>query len=139
MTTEGSTNSSADEQAVRSLVEAWALAAHRGDLPTLLLDHDPDIVMFDVPPPEDGVRGIAAYEDTWPGFFRWQENATFDVLSLDVVAGNDVAFAYGLLRCGTPEENAAHPERRLRLTVGLRKRGDRWTVTHEHHSFTAHD
>ena len=139
MTTEGSTNSSADEQAVRSLVEAWARAVHRGDLPMVLADHDPDIVMFDVPPPEDGVRGIAAYEDTWPGFFRWQENATFDVLSLDVVAGNDVAFAYGLLRCGTPEENAAHPERRLRLTVGLRKRGDRWTVTHEHHSFPARD
>ena len=26
------------------------------------------------------------------------------IVSLDVVAGNDVAFAYALLRCGTPAE-----------------------------------
>jgi ketosteroid isomerase-like protein len=27
------------------------------------------------------------------------------------------------------------PDQRLRLTIGLRKAGGRWTVTHEHHSF----
>jgi ketosteroid isomerase-like protein len=36
----------------------------------VLADHADDIVMFDVPPPQDGVRGIAAYRDTWPGFFE---------------------------------------------------------------------
>jgi uncharacterized protein (TIGR02246 family) len=128
-----------DETAVRTLVEQWAQAVHRGDLATVLAAHDDDVVMFDVPPPEDGVRGIAAYRDTWPGFFRWQRNATFDLLSLDVVAGDDVAFAYGLLRCGTPQQNTADPARRLRLTIGLRKVAGRWTVTHEHHSFTARD
>jgi ketosteroid isomerase-like protein len=60
-------------------------------------------------------------------------------VSLEVVAGQDVAFAYGLLRCGTPEELEAIPDRRLRLTVGLRKIGGQWTVLHEHHSFTARD
>lgn len=129
----------ADERAIRDLVERWATAAHEGDLETVLAHHDEEIVMFDVPPPEDGVRGLAAYEATWPGFFRWQERATFDLLSLDVVAGQDVAFAYGLLRCGTPEELEAIPDRRLRLTVGLRRIDGQWTVLHEHHSFTARD
>ncbi len=46
-----------------------------------------------------------------------------------------MAFACALLRCGTAEENAAHPERRLRLTIGLRKEDGRWVVAHEHHSF----
>ena len=27
------------------------------------------------------------------------------------------------------------PDRRLRLTIGLRRHDDRWVVTHEHHSF----
>ena len=50
--------------------------------------------MFDVPPPQEGVRGIDAYRDTWPGFFEWQaQGATFDILELDVTAGDDVAFA----------------------------------------------
>ena len=50
-------------------------------------------------------------------------------------AGNDVAFAHALLRCGKPEELTANPENRLRLTLGLRRRGGRWIVEHEHHSF----
>jgi hypothetical protein len=40
-----------DEQQIRALIEAWAIAAHDGDLATVLADHAPDIVMFDVPAP----------------------------------------------------------------------------------------
>ena len=46
-----------------------------------------------------------------------------------------VAFAYALLRCGTPDELQRNPELRLRLKVGLRKDGGSRVVTHEHHSF----
>jgi uncharacterized protein (TIGR02246 family) len=126
-----------DEQAVRDLVQRWATAVHAGDLDGVLADHADDIVMFDVPPPEEGVRGIAAYRDTWPPFFEWQRSgASFEIVSLDVTAGDDVAFAWALLRCGTREELADDPDDRLRLTLGLRKEGDRWVVAHEHHSFT---
>ncbi|RZQ59511.1 YybH family protein [Amycolatopsis suaedae] len=126
-----------DEQQIRDLIERWATAVHDGDLDTVLADHAPGIVMFDVPPPEQGVRGIDAYRDTWPGFFEWQASgAMFEIESLEVTAGTDVAFAFALLRCGTPTELDREPERRLRLTIGLTKVEDRWTVTHEHHSFT---
>jgi uncharacterized protein (TIGR02246 family) len=125
-----------DEQQIRDLIERWAAAAHDGDLPAVLADHAPGIVMFDVPPPEQGVRGLDAYRETWPGFFEWQASgAVFEIESLDVTAGADVAFAFALLRCGTPAELGRDPEHRLRLTVGLRKHEDRWVVTHEHHSF----
>jgi uncharacterized protein (TIGR02246 family) len=125
-----------DEQAIRTLIEGWARAAHSGDLPGVLADHAPDIVMFDVPPPHRGVRGLEAYRQTWPGFFEWQASgATFDLESLDVVAGADVAFAYALLRCGTEADFTKDPDHRLRLTIGLQKIDNRWTVTHEHHSF----
>jgi uncharacterized protein (TIGR02246 family) len=125
-----------DEQQIRALIEAWAIAAHDGDLATVLADHAPDIVMFDVPPPDQGVRGIDAYRATWPPFFEWQASgAAFEIESLVVTAGTEVAFAYALLRCGTAAELARDPERRLRLTLGLRKSGGRWIVAHEHHSF----
>ncbi len=92
--------------------------------------------MFDVPPPHDGVRGLEAYRETWPGFFEWQAaGASFEIVELEVTAGDEVAFAWALLRCGTPEQFAVHPEARLRLTVGLHRREGRWVVTHEHHSF----
>ncbi len=129
-----------DEQAIRELITRWAEAVHAGDLDTVLADHDPDIVMFDVPPPYDGLRGIDAYRDSWPPFFEWQrQGALFEIVELDVTAGDDVAFAWALLRCGKPEEFDANPDNRLRLTIGLRKRDGRWVVTHEHHSFPTTD
>jgi uncharacterized protein (TIGR02246 family) len=125
-----------DEQQIRDLIERWASAVHDGELATVLADHAPGIVMFDVPPPEQGVRGIDAYRETWPGFFAWQASgAVFELESLEVTAGPDVAFAFALLRCGTPEQFERKPEHRLRLTVGLSKAAGRWTVMHEHHSF----
>jgi ketosteroid isomerase-like protein len=46
-----------DVAQIRALIEKWAKAVHIGDLKGVLADHAADIVMFDVPPPEDGVRG----------------------------------------------------------------------------------
>jgi ketosteroid isomerase-like protein len=94
-----------DETAIRELIFRWADAAHTGDLETVLADHDPSIVMFDVPPPYDGIRGIDAYRESWPPFFEWQrQGANFEIVELDVTAGADVAFAYALLLCGKPED-----------------------------------
>jgi uncharacterized protein (TIGR02246 family) len=125
-----------DERQIRELIERWVHAVHTGDLEAVLADHDANIVMFDVPPPNDGVRGIDAYRDTWPPFFEWQrQGAMFELDTLEVTAGDDVAFAHALLRCDMPEALAADPTKRLRLTIGLRKVSGRWTVTHEHHSF----
>ncbi|TYB93037.1 DUF4440 domain-containing protein [Micromonospora sp. WP24] len=125
-----------EEQLVTDLVERWAAAIRAGDLRNVLADHADDIVMFDVPPPQDGVRGIDAYRDSWPPFFRWlADGAIFEIVDLEVTAGVDVAFAHMLLRCGSPEDLARHPDHRLRITLGLRKEAERWLVAHEHHSF----
>ncbi len=126
---------STNEQEIRTLIERWATAAHEGDLDGVVADHSKDIVMFDVPPPYRGARGLDEYRDTWPGFFQWQSSgAVFEIESLDVTAGEDVAFAFALLKCGPAEEFPASPIR-LRLTLGLRKEDGRWLVSHEHHSF----
>jgi ketosteroid isomerase-like protein len=60
--------------------------------------------------------------------------ALFEIESIDITAGSEVAFAFALLRCGSQRELAENPLLRLRLTVGLRKQQERWVVTHEHHS-----
>ena len=129
-----------DEQQIREQIERWTAAVHAGELDAVLADRTGDIVMFDVPPPHDGVRGLDEYRATWPPFFAWQAGgAQFELLELDVTAGADVAFAHALLWCGTDADRASHPERRLRLTLGLRREDGRWRVAHEHHSFAAVD
>jgi uncharacterized protein (TIGR02246 family) len=125
-----------NEREIRDLIERWAAAVHAGELEAVLANHTDDIVMFDVPPPNEGVRGLDAYRQTWPPFFEWQRSgASFEIVSLDVTAGEDVAYAWALLRCGTEKELRDDPDNRLRLTLGLRKEGGSWAVAHEHHSF----
>lgn len=129
----------ASEAAIRALIENWTRAVRAGNLDGVLADHSDDIQMFDVPPPSE-LRGIDAYRKSWPPFFEWlKRGAVFELVSLDVTAGADVAFATALLRCGTEEERRKDPNNRLRLTVGLRNEGGRWLVSHEHHSFPARD
>ncbi len=129
-----------DRDQIRTLIERWAKAVQACDLAGVLEDHTDDIVMFDVPPPEGGARGMAAYRATWEPFFGYiRKGAIFRIVSLEVTAGADIAYAYALLRCGMPDHLAQNPDERLRLTLGLRKEDGRWRVAHEHHSFALKD
>jgi ketosteroid isomerase-like protein len=99
-----------DEQTITALIERWVVAVQANDLDGVLADHADDIVMFDVPPPQDGVRGLDAYRATWPPFFTWiRSGAVFELVSTEVTAGADVAYAHLLLRCGTPRRPRAPP------------------------------
>lgn len=50
-----------DETQIRTLITRWADAVHRGDLDTVVDHHAEDLVMYDVPAPHEGIRGLAAY------------------------------------------------------------------------------
>jgi uncharacterized protein (TIGR02246 family) len=124
-----------DEAEIRELIEEWAKGVQRQDIETAVARHSADMLMFDVPPPVE-VKGLSAYRATWKPFFEhFKRDGIFEIERLDVTAGEGVAFATALLRCGTREELRKDPANRLRLTVGLRKDKGRWTIAHEHHSF----
>lgn len=124
------------ETEIRNLIEGWARAVRAKEIEGVLAHHAEDMVMFDVPPPVI-VKGIDAYRATWPEFFKWQREGegSFDIVSLDITAGDQVAFATAVLRCGSKEELRKDDTPRLRLTIGLRKDNGRWQIAHEHHSF----
>ena len=126
-----------DEQRIRDLVERWAVAVHTGDMAGVLADHAPDIVMFDVPPPEEGVRGLEDYEQTWPGFFGGRPRARSS-RSCRSRSPRATTWRSPSPCCAAapPAEFDRTPDRRLRLTLGLRREDGRWVVAHEHHSFT---
>ena len=129
------------EDQIRALVEAWADAVRRHDLPAVLAHHAQDIVMFDVPPPFQS-RGMDEYRKTWDLFFRYHEpSQAFDIEDLAITAGEDVAFAVAVMRCGSatvggPPVPGGFP---FRLTIGLRKIDGDWRITHEHHSVPAEE
>ncbi|QPF87656.1 nuclear transport factor 2 family protein [Bradyrhizobium genosp. L] len=122
------------EAQIKALIETWADAVRRHDYAGVLAHHDKDIVMFDVPPPFQS-RGLAEYRKTWDLFFGCQKAPyAFDVEDLAITAGNDVAFAVAVMRCGPPQDTF-----QFRLTIGLRKIDGEWRIVHEHHSVPAED
>jgi len=85
--------------------------------------------MFDFPP--HIVRSLDEYNKTWDFFYDAPKGPiSFVPSELEVTAGTDVTFASCLVHC---DGTSAGPLD-LRLTVGLRKVGGKWVVTHEHHS-----
>jgi ketosteroid isomerase-like protein len=129
------------ENQIETIVEAWAEAVRRHDLPGILAHHEQNIVMFDVPPPLQS-RGMDEYRKSWDLFFRYhQPSQAFDIEELTITAGEDVAFAVAIMRCGSgtfsgPPEQGGFL---FRLTIGLRKIEGNWLIAHEHHSVPATD
>jgi ketosteroid isomerase-like protein len=129
------------EGEIGALIERWADAVRRHDLEGILANHDRDIVMFDVPPPLQS-RGMNEYKKTWDLFFKYhQPSQAFDVEEMTITAGQDVAFAVAIMRCGSATKTAPATEEGFlfRLTVGLRLVDGAWRVVHEHHSVPSSD
>src|SRR5437762_10246840 len=89
------------ENQIKVVIDAWADAVRRHDLPGILAHHEQDIVMFDVPPPLQS-RGMDEYKKTWDLFFQYHTpSQAFDIEELAITAGADVAFAVAIMRCGS--------------------------------------
>ena len=127
-----------DEAILRDLIAQWAKAVRDEDLAGIRANHDPDILMFDVPPPLLS-RGLDAYMATWQSFYPSQVRPiAFDFEDVEVTAGNDVAFATAIGHCEYIERGNK-VDLKFRLTMGFRKQDGRWRIVHEHHSVPATD
>lgn len=111
----------------------------REDLAAIRADHDPDILMFDVPPPFVS-RGLDAYMATWRLFFSSvAKPVSFSFEDIEVTAGSDVAFATAKGSCINIDRAGKQEPLEFRLTIGLKKFDGKWRIMHEHHSLPATD
>ncbi|HXS36901.1 MAG TPA: nuclear transport factor 2 family protein [Flavipsychrobacter sp.] len=124
------------EKQIRQLVEDWAKAVRNKDINGILAHHSDDIVMYDVPKPFQSI-GIEAYRKTWDVFFSFTKPGVFDIQELHVFADENVSFCYATMKCADKSDSADYIDLDFRLTIGLRKINDQWTIVHEHHSVPA--
>jgi ketosteroid isomerase-like protein/uncharacterized protein YndB with AHSA1/START domain len=126
-----------DEADIRTLIERWAKAVREENRAGIRADHDPAMLMFDVPPPFLS-RGVDAYMATWETFFSSAEKpVAFAFHDVQVTCSQDVGFATAIGRCVNIDTNGKHEPLEFRLTMGLCKTDGRWRVMHEHHSLPA--
>ncbi|MGB8353087.1 MAG: nuclear transport factor 2 family protein [Chthoniobacteraceae bacterium] len=126
-----------DEAEIRALIERWTKAVREEDRAAIRADHDPDILMFDVPLPLLS-RGLDAYMATWELFFSSSEKpVSFAFHDVQVTCSGDVAFATAVGRCVNIDADGDREPLEFRLTMGLRKIDEKWRVMHEHHSLPA--
>ncbi len=125
-----------NETDVRDLIENWAKAVRIRDINSILGFHSEHLVMFDVPEPFQS-DGLEAYRKTWEVFFQFTKPGVFNILELNVIAGNKVSFAFGKLQCLDKTNNNDYTPLDFRLTIGLKKIKGIWTILHEHHSIPA--
>src|ERR1700716_136298 len=83
------TSLSENQVEILELIERWALAVRNQDRAAIRDRHDPDMLMFDVPPPFLS-RGLDAYMATWETFFSTAERpVAFDFHDIEITAGDD--------------------------------------------------
>jgi len=130
---DNSLTKSTNEDQVRELVENWAQAVRDKDIEKILAHHSNDVVMFDVPKPFVSI-GIDAYSKTWDTFFAFTKLGVFEIQELNVIADENVAFCFATMKCADKSNSEDFVELDFRLTIGLQKINDNWTIVHEHHS-----
>jgi uncharacterized protein (TIGR02246 family) len=126
-------NTNNNEILIRQLVENWAKAVRDKDMDLILAHHADDIVMFDVPEPFQSI-GIDAYRKTWDMFFKYTEPGVFDIQQLKIIADENIAFCIAIMKCSDKINGGDFVPLDFRLTIGLKKINNQWTIIHEHHS-----
>ena len=122
----------ADRERVLAVLGTWAYATRAGRRDEVLANHAPDAVIFDVLPPM-AYESAAAYRAGWD---EWQPETQgegiFQLESLSIACGDDVAFAYGFIRCGGTLPDGTTFEDLVRGTFCLQKIDGDWQIVHQH-------
>jgi uncharacterized protein (TIGR02246 family) len=121
-----------DEAQIRQLIEQWGQALYAKDLDTLMSYYAPDILTFDILPPLQ-YQGVDAYRKNFEAWFAAvQGPIEYETHDLRIVTGEEVAFCHSLNRVRSTRTTGETAETWVRVTVGFRKIGGTWRITHEH-------
>lgn len=123
------------EAQIRQLIDGYVNAVRARDLDAIIANYANDVVFFDAIPPLQ-YTGAQAYRKNWQDCFDAMEGAIgYEIADLDVSANDELGFAHSVNRLsGTVKKDGTKMEMWFRSTVGFRKAGGKWLVTHEHAS-----
>ena len=117
-----------DEEQVRAVIADRVAAMRDRDAERFVAHYAPQIVKFDLPPPLVYTGPEARDAEALRAWFAGHPGGpvSYEVRDLTVAVGDDVAFCHSLNHLGRALW--------FRSTIGLRKIGGEWRITHEHNS-----
>jgi ketosteroid isomerase-like protein len=122
------------ENQIKQLLDRWAQAFEKRDIDGIMSLYLPgnELVAYDIVPPL-AYRGSAAYRRDYEEFFKQYKGPVHvEFRDLRIVAGSDVAFAYGLERMTGTLVDGKPSELWIRVTEGYRMVNGRWYAVHDH-------
>lgn len=124
-----------DEAEINALLEDIANALHDRNAAGAIAPLTDDAVIFDLAPPlrlgPEATHDPVPLED-W--FATWKSPIICRSHDLTVVAGGDVAYAFGLQHMTGTKSDGAQVDLWFRATACFRREGGRWRITHMHNS-----
>jgi ketosteroid isomerase-like protein len=123
------------EAQIRAIIDERIAALRERDAGRLAGVYATEIVKFDLAPPLQDTGPVVTEPAYWrPWLESWAGPITLDVTELDIATGSGVAFCHSLNRLRGTKTDGGHEDLWFRATLGLRKTGDGWKITHEHNS-----
>jgi len=120
-----------EQDAIASLIRTRSRALSAKDAEAVVDCQGPGFVSYSLAPPLVGAGG-AADLDAW--FATWEGPLGYETRDLAIVAGEDVAFAHGLVNMSGRKRDGYAVDMWFRLTLGLTRTGAGWKISHEHDS-----
>ncbi len=134
----GPTNGkNADEARIRAGVESWTRAVSTKDAEAAMALYAPDVRSFELAPPLQ-MQGLPAVREALQEWLSGWKKLSFDVRDLEVHASDDSGYACFLNHLVGTSNDGNPMDIWVRVTLGLRKQGERWLVAHEHVSVPFH-
>ena len=120
---------------IRALIEERATALRRKDARGFVARQAADYGLYTLYSMGSPLAADqAAVEDVDAWFASWDGAIGYELRDLDIAAGGDVGFCHGLARMSGTKTDGEAVDLWFRLTLGLRRAADGWTIVHEHES-----
>lgn len=123
-----------NEAQIRQLLDRWTKAFEARDVGALMSLYAPgdEVAAYDVTPPLQ-YQGRDAYEKAYQQFLgQFDTPLQVELRDLKIVAGKDVAFAYGLEKFSGTFKDGQKMAGWVRVTQCYRKIDGHWLAVHDH-------
>ncbi|MGH8645534.1 MAG: YybH family protein [Gammaproteobacteria bacterium] len=121
-----------DEAQIRAYIDDWAKAIRTKNALGVLSRYAAAVVHFSLAPPLISMAADAKGLNAW--FSTWQGPIGYEIRNLSITVGDDVAFCHSLNRISGTKTDGEKSDIWFRHTLGFRKIGGEWKITHEHES-----